>query len=57
MRPKGKGTKNKTITIPLDLNNRIKEIAERKNISFSRFVIQACERAVKDFEDDEVSVK
>ena len=39
-------TENKTIRFPLPLINRIEREIVGKNISFSKFVIQACEYAL-----------
>lgn len=43
-------TKNKTIRFPIPLINMIENTIMNKNISFSRFVIQACEYALKNIE-------
>lgn len=45
-------TENKTIRFPLPLINRIEEKIKGKNVSFSRFVIQACEYALENMETD-----
>ena len=42
-----KQTKNKTIIFPIQLARRIQEVIKSENISFSSFVIQACEYALK----------
>lgn len=47
-----KESENKTIRFPLPLIERIEEKLVNKDISFSRFVIQACEFALDNFEDD-----
>lgn len=47
-----KYTENKTIRFPLDLIQRIEENIKGKNVSFSSFVIQACEYAVSDLEHE-----
>lgn len=39
-------TQNKTIRFPLDLINKIENQIKNKDISFSKFVIQACEYAL-----------
>ena len=41
-----KESENKTIRFPLPLVNRIEEAIVNKNVSFSSFVIQACEYAL-----------
>lgn len=43
-------TENKTIRFPLPLINRIEDEIKGKNVSFSRFVIQACEYALANTE-------
>ncbi len=43
-------TENKTIRFPLPLINKIEEEIKGKNVSFSRFVIQACEYALDNME-------
>ncbi|MDO5393163.1 MAG: YlcI/YnfO family protein [Mycoplasmatota bacterium] len=43
-------TENKTIRFPLPLINRIEEEIKNKNVSFSKFVIQACEYALENME-------
>lgn len=47
--PKGE-TENKTIRFPLELINRIEKALVGQNISFSRFVILACEYALLNIE-------
>lgn len=44
-------TENKTIRFPLPLINRIEEQIRNTNVSFSRFVIQACEYALDNMEN------
>ncbi len=44
-------TENKTIRFPLPLINKIEEEIKGKNISFSSFVIQACEYALENMEE------
>lgn len=44
-------TENKTIRFPLPLINKIEEKIRGKNVSFSRFVIQACEYALENMEE------
>lgn len=43
-------TENKTVRFPLPLINKIEEEIKGKNVSFSRFVIQACEYALENME-------
>lgn len=44
-------TENKTIRFPLPLINKIKEAIRGKNVTFSKFVIQACEYALENMND------
>lgn len=48
--PKGE-TDNKTIRFPLELIERIEKAIVGQNISFSRFVILACEYALENMEN------
>ncbi len=47
-----KETENKTIRFPLPLIERIEEKLINTNVTFSRFVIQACEYALEDMEKE-----
>ena len=47
--PRGEA-ENKTIRFPLELINRIEKALVGQNISFSRFVILACEYALLNME-------
>ena len=47
-----KETENKTIRFPLPLIERIEENLINTNVTFSRFVIQACEYALEDMENE-----
>lgn len=42
-----KETENKTIRFPLPLINRIEEELSNTNVTFSKFVIQACDMLLK----------
>lgn len=44
-------TENKTIRFPLLLINKIEKELSNTNITFSRFVIQACEYALENIEE------
>ena len=44
-------TENKTIRFPIDLIEEIEKAIRNKDITFSRFVIQACEYALKNLEE------
>ncbi|GEQ48955.1 hypothetical protein LQF61_07440 [Tetragenococcus koreensis] len=43
---------NKTIRFPQDLNERISEIAQQNNTTFTSVVLQACEYALHNMDDD-----
>lgn len=43
-------TENKTVRFPLDLIKKIEHTLEGTEITFSRFVIQACEYALNNME-------
>ena len=51
LKPK-KQTENKTILFPQDLVNEIEKYIQNKDVTFSRFVIQACEYVLEDIEKD-----
>lgn len=51
IRPNRKETENKTVRFPLELIQRIEKAIEGKDVTFSSFVIQACEYALSDLED------
>lgn len=46
-------TDNKTIRFPLPLIEKINHAIKKENVSFSKFVIQACEYAINDMETGE----
>ena len=48
-----KESENKTIRFPLYLIERIENSIVNKNVSFSKFVIQACGYALDNMEDDD----
>ena len=48
-----KETENKTIRFPVKVIENIEKAIVGKDVSFSSFVIQACEYALKNMEDDE----
>ena len=50
-----KETENKTVRFPVDLIARIEQIMLEKDVSFSGFVIQACEYVVDELEQEEKS--
>ena len=43
IKPYKKETENKTIRFPIQLIEKIEKAIKGKNVTFSRFVIQACE--------------
>jgi hypothetical protein len=51
IRPNKKESENKTIRFPLELINQINKAIEGNNISFSNFVIQACQYALDNMEE------
>ena len=53
LKPNKKETENKTIRFPVPLLERIDKAIENKDVTFSSFVIQACEYALEDLEDME----
>lgn len=46
IKPDKKETENKTIRFPLPLIEQINEVITNNNVTFSGFVIQACEYAL-----------
>ncbi len=52
-----KETENKTIRFPVPLIERIDKALANKDVTFSSFVIQACEYALEDLEELEESQK
>lgn len=53
IKPYKKETENKTIRFPIPLIDKIEDAIRNKDITFSRFVIQACEYALSDMENVE----
>lgn len=51
IKPNKKETENKTIRFPIPLIEDIDNAIKSKNVTFSKFVIQACEYALKNMED------
>lgn len=45
-----KETETKSIRFPLELTERIEEAIKSKDVSFSSFVIQACEYALENMD-------
>jgi len=52
LKPNKKETENKTIRFPVSLIEKIEVAIRNKNVTFSRFVIQACEYALENLESD-----
>ncbi len=48
LKPDKKETENKTIRFPVPLIDRIEQAIQNQDVSFSSFVIQACEYALND---------
>ncbi|MGN1301572.1 MAG: YlcI/YnfO family protein [Clostridia bacterium] len=51
IKPYKKETENKTIRFPIQLIDDIEKAIKNKDVTFSRFVIQACEYALNNIED------
>lgn len=51
IKPYKKETENKTIRFPIQLIEDIENAIKNQNVTFSRFVIQACEYALNNIED------
>ncbi len=52
IRPNKKESENKTIRFPLELINQINQAIEGNDVSFSNFVIQACQYALDNIEEE-----
>lgn len=50
IRPNKKETDNKTIRFPIPLLDKINKTIKNKDVSFSKFVIQACEYALENID-------
>ena len=51
IKPYKKETENKTVRFPIPLIDKIEKAISGKDVTFSRFVIQACEYALENMED------
>lgn len=51
IKPDKKESENKTIRFPLPLISRIEKAIKGKNVTFSGFVIQACEYALDNIDE------
>ncbi|MCI6499338.1 MAG: hypothetical protein MSA21_10720 [Lachnospiraceae bacterium] len=47
-----KETENKTIRFPLELINKIENVIQNQDVTFSSFVLQACEYALENMDDN-----
>lgn len=57
IKPDKKETENKTIRFPLPLIERINLVIRENDVTFSGFVIQACEYALDNMSSDNVTNK
>ena len=53
IKPNKKENENKTIRFPIDLIENIEKAIQNKEVTFSKFVIQACEYALNNLEDNQ----
>lgn len=53
IKPDKKETENKTIRFPVSLIEHIDEVLKENNVTFSGFVIQACQYALDNMEVSE----
>ncbi len=53
LRSDRKETENKTVRFPLELVKQIEEAITGKDVTFSGFVIQACEFALENMDDND----
>lgn len=51
IKPNKKETENKTIRFPIPLIENIEKAIQGQDVTFSRFVIQACEYALNNLDD------
>jgi len=52
IKPDRKETENKTVRFPVELVEKINEAIQGKDVTFSGFVLQACEYALENMETD-----
>lgn len=57
IKPNKKETENKTIRFPISLIENIEKAIQGQDVTFSRFVIQACEYALNNIEDTKKNSK
>ena len=53
LKPDKKQTENKTIRFPIPLIEEIENAIQNQNVTFSKFVIRACQYALENMEDKE----
>lgn len=53
LKPNKKQTENKTIRFPIPLIEEIENAIQNQNVTFSKFVIQACQYALENIENKE----
>ena len=53
IKPDRKETENKTVRFPVELVEKINEAIRGKDVTFSGFVLQACEYALENMESSE----
>lgn len=51
LKPDKKETENKTIRFPISLISRIEKTIQNQNVTFSSFVLQACEYALDNMDN------
>lgn len=51
LKPNKKQTENKTIRFPIPLIEEIENAIQNQNVTFSKFVIQACQYALENMEN------
>lgn len=54
LKPDRKETENKTIRFPLPLIEKIENVLVNQDVTFSSFVIQACEYALENMESEDL---
>lgn len=52
IKPNRKETENKTVRFPIPLIEKIEKVITNNDVTFSSFVIQACEYALENMESD-----
>ena len=57
IKPNKKETENKTIRFPIPLIENIEKAIQGQDVTFSRFVIQACEYALNNLDNEQKDSK